>query len=176
MGQENRNSFTNPERTSERRCGVYEIVCAPTHERYVGASRSMHHRCRKHRRQLLSGRHYTRRLQEAFDKFGIENFYVLEKEVPLAQLMAEEAKVIDKWRKKNLCFNEQGGSDWRERVSARVKRQHAEGKFGYDPATAKKRIPWDRSRPHGLKGRKQTPEHLAALAASRRKKRGPDLL
>jgi hypothetical protein len=57
--------------------------------------------------------------------------------------------------------------EWRAMVSARAKKQHAEGKFGYAPATAKKRKAWDRTQPHGLVGRKQTPEHKAAVQKAR---------
>ena len=171
--------------------GVYEII-APDGMRYVGGSkRSVENRLSFHKARLRAGAHYNTGLQEAYDRYGWEAFSVrvTESDDPVA---AEQRK-IDYWLPRGKLFNRHPSAssakgskyteaqkkhqsekakarctpEWRAVVSERVKKQHEDGRFGYDVVTAKRREKWDRSRPHGLKGRKQTPEHKAAVQAAR---------
>lgn len=55
--------------------GVYKIICLGTDEFYVGsASTTFHTRWLTHKALLRSNRHYNRRLQEAWNEWGEENF------------------------------------------------------------------------------------------------------
>lgn len=177
--------------------GVYEIVNPASGCRYVGASeRCIRNRLAFHKARLRNGKHGNPDLAAAFAKLGWEGFEVYVTPLDKDVVLAEESKKIDYWSARGKCMNymRQGrrlrfstpsdGSqsekakarctpEWRAAVSKRVRQQHADGRFRYNLASVKPRkVPGST---HGLKGRKQSPEHLAALAASRRNKRGPDL-
>lgn len=174
--------------------GVYEII-APDGCRYIGSSvRSVENRLSYHWARLASGQHYSAGLQEAYDKHGREGLRV--KITTCREPRVAEQKKLDYWRARGKAFNVQPRADspagtrrtkeqkqrssesakarcspeWRAAVSERVKRQHAEGRFGYDPNTAKKRTKWDRSKPHGLAGRKQSTEHVRAAQEAKTRK------
>lgn len=176
--------------------GAYELLCGPTKQRYIGSSgRSVSNRLSHHWATLSKGAHYNAALQDAFNKFGRSAFRTIWHPcAPDAAILIEQRK-ITYWLARGLCFNkhlkaesasgfklsaaqreamavaakERCTLEWRAAVSERVKKQHAEGRFAYDPATAKRHKPWKHNGPHGLKGRKQTPEHIAAVQAARRK-------
>lgn len=54
--------------------GIYEIRCLPTGMVYVGSSSDIGARLRRHRNMLLSGRHWSKFLQQSWDKHGDINF------------------------------------------------------------------------------------------------------
>ena len=55
-------------------CGIYEIRCLPTGQRYVGQSVCLDERIASHKHQLHRGSHINARLQEAWDIHGAEQF------------------------------------------------------------------------------------------------------
>lgn len=171
--------------------GVYEII-APDNTRYIGGSRrSVENRLSYHKAVLARGTHYNRAFQAAVDAYGWGAFRVRVTEDP--DPIAAEQRKLNYWRARDKAYNihpnassAKGTSytkeqravqadkakarctpEWRAAVSERVKRQHEEGRFGYNLETVKRRKPWDRSKPHGLKGRKQSPEHIAAAVAAK---------
>lgn len=56
-------------------CGLYKIVNRATGHCYVGQSQRMKKRIREHFRLLRWGKHPNRHLQNAYNKYGAENFY-----------------------------------------------------------------------------------------------------
>ena len=129
--KENRSNFTSLKVTGELTPGIYELVCLPTGERYVGCSTVCTlHRAKQHRRTLRLGVCKNVRLQAAFDKYGESAFELVEFTELTGLLVKAEAELIAKWRKKGLAFNEQGSTEQRALISARVTDQHKAGRFG----------------------------------------------
>jgi group I intron endonuclease len=54
--------------------GIYIITCTPTSKIYIGSSVNIRNRCREHRGILRKGKHHSRHLQNAWNKYGEENF------------------------------------------------------------------------------------------------------
>ena len=55
-------------------CGVYVIENGVNGHRYIGSAVSFKKRFREHHRQLSEGRHHSRYLQRAWDKYGADAF------------------------------------------------------------------------------------------------------
>jgi len=58
----------------EYRCGVYEIICIPTQEKYVGSSVDLSNRFGGHRFALRHKKHHSKKLQASYDIYGETNF------------------------------------------------------------------------------------------------------
>lgn len=54
--------------------GIYQIVHIETGRRYVGQAKHIARRWKEHRRDLNAGRHTSRHLQRAWNKYGSEAF------------------------------------------------------------------------------------------------------
>jgi group I intron endonuclease len=54
--------------------GIYLITCTIGAKRYVGSSKNIDYRWRKHREKLVSGRHWNRYLQRSWNKYGSDAF------------------------------------------------------------------------------------------------------
>lgn len=54
--------------------GVYQIRCIEENKCYIGSSKDCQERVQKHFSELRLNRHTNKRLQEAFNKYGIEKF------------------------------------------------------------------------------------------------------
>lgn len=91
-----------------RSSGVYQILCVPTGKIYIGSSVNLRERWDKHRRSLRNGNHRNVHLQNAWDKYGEDNFVfsVLEIVKPSNLLRIEQAW-IDKTdcADRNIGFN-----------------------------------------------------------------------
>lgn len=55
-------------------CGIYKIVNVAKNECYIGQSQNIKKRISEHFRLLKSGKHVNARLQNAFNKYGENNF------------------------------------------------------------------------------------------------------
>ena len=55
-------------------CGIYEIVCHATGQRYIGQSVNLKMRLSGHRRDLRKGQHHCKAMQAAWDQFGPQAF------------------------------------------------------------------------------------------------------
>lgn len=85
-------------------CGIYKIVNKATGQCYVGQSQRMEKRIKEHFRLLRWNKHTNQHLQNAYNKYGADNFYgAIEVECPdLEELdMLEEA-----FLKNEACFLE----------------------------------------------------------------------
>lgn len=54
--------------------GVYQIKCKSENKSYIGSSGNCQDRIQKHISELRLNRHTNKRLQEAFNKYGFEDF------------------------------------------------------------------------------------------------------
>lgn len=54
--------------------GVYAITCRPTGRVYIGSSARVASRLRRHRVELLAGKHHSSKLQRAWNKYGARAF------------------------------------------------------------------------------------------------------
>lgn len=55
-------------------CGVYILICRPNATRYVGSSLDVKKRAGGHIASLVDGKHQNKRLQRAFDEYGLDAF------------------------------------------------------------------------------------------------------
>ena len=58
------------------KCGVYQIKNKVNGKLYVGSSKNMHYRLRKHFEHLRANKHENRKLQNAYNKYGKDNFII----------------------------------------------------------------------------------------------------
>jgi len=80
-----------------RPSGVYQIRCLITGQIYIGSAVSMLARWAEHRRSLRRGIHVNRHLQQAWYKYGEENFeFTVVEYVKRAFLLRIEQEWIDK--------------------------------------------------------------------------------
>lgn len=133
---------------------IYTIVCTANGRQYVGSALSFGVRQRTHLSDLNLGRHHSRHLQRAWNKYGAEafRFEVLERVSDPAQLIAREQHYLDLLRP---AFN-----------SLAV----AGSSLGFRHTTislAKMRA-WKRKVPGPMQGRKQTPEARAKMSAAKK--------
>lgn len=79
--------------------GVYQIRCIEENKCYIGSSKDCQERVQKHFSELRFNRHTNKRLQEAFNKYGIERFiysivlYVAKEEDLLAKETEYQIKI-----------------------------------------------------------------------------------
>ena len=57
-------------------CGIYRILNTINNKFYIGSSVNLRKRLYEHRRLLRLGKHENYHLQNAFTKYGEENFQV----------------------------------------------------------------------------------------------------
>ena len=81
---------------------VYQIFNEINGKRYVGSTTRPNDRFALHRRQLRSGKHHSKHLQRAWDKYGelAFTFKILTRfiDVPLKELLAEEQHWMDAYK------------------------------------------------------------------------------
>jgi group I intron endonuclease len=72
----------------QRRCGIYKIINHINGKYYVGSTEDSCRRWKEHKSALVAGRHYSPHLQNAWNKYGEENFaFVWVEDVPVEQLL-----------------------------------------------------------------------------------------
>ncbi len=92
---------------SEANCsGIYCISNKTSGKVYIGSSKNIRKRIRKHFSELRKNIHYNRYLQSAYNKYGKTNFniYVLEK-VDVDSLLLREQYYLDDFK----CYEEVNG-------------------------------------------------------------------
>jgi group I intron endonuclease len=77
-------------------CGVYKLIF-PNGKIYVGSSLNMENRLREHKRMLNKGVHHSKKLQYAFNKHGMPEFYFVLICRPEDRLMYEQ-NCMDIWK------------------------------------------------------------------------------
>lgn len=90
-------------------CGLYKLVNKATGQCYVGQSQRCKKRIREHFRLLRLNKHSNPHLQNAYNKYGLENFYgAIEVEVQnLDELDALENAFLkgDAWFEEKTVYN-----------------------------------------------------------------------
>ncbi|HEY1011337.1 MAG TPA: GIY-YIG nuclease family protein [Herpetosiphonaceae bacterium] len=82
--------------TIPRRSGVYQILCIANDKIYVGSAVNLAGRWKHHCWELRRGRHFNRHLQNAWNKYGGDNFrFSILELVPRDELHTAEQKWID---------------------------------------------------------------------------------
>jgi group I intron endonuclease len=105
--------------------GVYAIVNAVNGKRYIGSSKSVECRYRRHVNMLKNGRHHNPHLQHAWRKYGADKFtlVVLEVAGPDTDVRTREQFYLDRDRpeynssKNALSGARSHGADVRARIS-----------------------------------------------------------
>lgn len=84
---------------SERLSGVYQILCVPTGQIYIGSAVDLRARWERHRRGLRAGKHVNRYLQQAWDRYGEASFeFTVLEYVDAVDLLGAEQAWIDRTR------------------------------------------------------------------------------
>lgn len=100
--------------TKDKICGIYCIECKIDNKKYIGLSRDIVRRWKKHKQELRRNRHINKHLQNAWNKYGECNFdfYVLE-ECSSDILGEREIYYIKKYNTldKNIGYNLTSGGD-----------------------------------------------------------------
>lgn len=87
--------------------GVYKIENIETGEFYIGSSKNVGLRVRRHFRELTKGIHHCKKLQTAFKRFGKEKFkgYVVVSVTDRDQRLIFEQHLLDRWFGTKKCYN-----------------------------------------------------------------------
>ncbi len=88
--------------------GIYEIRNKLNGKRYIGSSIDIEKRWKGHKRDLKAGNHGNPHLQNAFNKYGIENFLFMELEEikgDKSSLYKREQEYLDKWLSTGSLYN-----------------------------------------------------------------------
>lgn len=72
--------------------GVYALVNKITNKKFIGSSKNITYGCNTHLLKLINNTHWNHQLQNAFNKDGIENFYI---------------EILETINNNNLIFREQ---------------------------------------------------------------------
>lgn len=145
--------------------GIYEIVNRVNGKRYVGSAVDLSQRWREHRSGLARGKHHSRHLQAAWNKYGDTSFEfrVLKECAPIDLLREEQAEFERRRPEYNICPT--AGSTLGRLHSDETRRKIGASKLGL-------KMP-PRSDEHRAKlsavqkGKRVAPEHMAALQAGR---------
>lgn len=87
--------------------GIYKITNKTTNKFYIGSSNNVHHRWNYgHRGNLNKGIHSNLKLQNAWNKYGEDNFIFTILEIcPIEKLLKIEQKYLNKYVGLKACYN-----------------------------------------------------------------------
>lgn len=111
--------------------GVYAIV-SPSGKRYVGSAASIKSRWMQHKRLLRAGKHHSKPLQRAWDKYGEMNMMFIKTDLcPITDLLAVEQSRIDSLKPAyNIALaagapmrGRKASDETRAKLSARMKKE-----------------------------------------------------
>lgn len=88
-------------------CGIYKILNKINNKFYIGSSINIKRRWMHHKTYLNGGYHINKHLQNAWNKFGIENFeFLILEETSEEELLAKEQYYLDLYKnKKEQIYN-----------------------------------------------------------------------
>lgn len=92
--------------TTSKQTGVYQIKNLVTGKVYVGSAADVNYRWSQHRRLLMNGTHHSRKLQNSWNKHGVENF-VFEMRLICAEsdLLFYEQRALDTLKAVECGYN-----------------------------------------------------------------------
>jgi group I intron endonuclease len=149
---------TNPSTSSEIESAVYCITCTSNGKVYIGSAVCIRKRWWSHRDDLARGRHHSRHLQQAWNKYGAAAFAfdILEAVDDPAELLEREQFHIDRTK----AYDRHYGYNINPTAGSNLGRTWSE-------ATREKKI-------RGMTGRKASAETKTKMAAAKLgKKRKP---
>lgn len=118
-------------------CGVYFILCRVTGKYYIGSSKNILWRWYCHKNGLRKGRHYSKRLQNAWKKYGESQFCfeILEECGASGRFLKEQfyldaSSVGDLYNLSKVALCPEATPAVCEGRSKRAKKQHLIGNFG----------------------------------------------
>lgn len=155
---------------------IYQITNTQNGKRYIGSSIDYRERVRGHLFHLREGKHHSKHLQRAYDKYG-ENafkFSILKVVTKKEKIVEIEQKYLDEFKPEyNSRPTAESNSGWKP--SSETKALWSKQRKGRAPTflgkkhseeTKKKIGEASRNRPPSMLGRKHTPETKALLSES----------
>ena len=132
--------------------GVYCIINILDNKKYIGSSKNIYSRWFKHKANLRGNYHPNSYLQNAWNKYGEENFhFIILKKCPEECLLETEQSYIDNLKPEyNIMLEAKRTTVTeviREHISEGVRKAISEGRMPLNP----------------MIGKKMSPEHLAKL-------------
>lgn len=88
--------------------GIYKITNLIDNKFYIGSSKNIYKRWNQHKTDLKNNKHHNSRLQNAYNKYGKENFiYEILENVDLENLIDKEQQYIDELKacEKGIGYN-----------------------------------------------------------------------
>lgn len=147
--------------------GIYVITNIESGRKYIGSAVDIKNRWSVHLCHLNSGKHHSKKLQRAWDKYGSElfSFSVLERVNDVNLLIEREQFYIDQLTciKSSYNCNPKAGSSLGRKFSEETRRKFTLQRTGLK-ASNETRIKMSLAK----KGKKKTPEHAAKLIANLR--------
>ncbi len=153
--------------------GIYIITCLPTGKIYVGSSINIRERWRGHKKELRSGKHKNRYLQNAWNKYGEQAFVFEVLEVcSRNSLLEREQYWLDTRQsyKRNIGFNigMVAGAAMRGRKLSREHRAKiGAASKGNQYNLGRKQPPEERAMRSRVANRHFSPEHKANISAAK---------
>ena len=95
-------------------CGIYEVVCLANDKIYVGSSKDIYFRFRRHIMFLRNNKHINQHLQNAFNKYGRDSFVLRIIETCEIEDLIERENF---WIHKTNCLNKSVGFNKRDGAS-----------------------------------------------------------
>lgn len=93
----------------KRISGIYKIINILNNHFYVGSTSDIHRRWLQHKKDLKNNTHYNDYLQNAWNKYGENNFrFIIEKDMSsfnTKEILNEEQKLLDIHFRKEYCYN-----------------------------------------------------------------------
>lgn len=156
--------------------GIYEIVNTINGKKYIGSTKSFHHRWKIHKLHLNRGTHHSPHLQYSWKKHGAEAFdFRVRLFCDEAELLILEQEALDAERP---AFNvlPSAGSSRGHKASAETRAKLSASKMGntatlghkHTPETIEKMRQSKLGRPSPTKGMRRDPAAIAATAAANR--------
>ena len=108
-------------------CGIYKITNLVNNKLYIGQSKDLYERLRKHKESLKNNYHFNKHLQRSYNKYGKDNFDFEIIEVCSYELLNDkETFYIDKYNtmNSNYGYNKESGGKVKT-VSAETKRKQS---------------------------------------------------
>lgn len=146
--------------------GIYMIRNKCNDNKYIGQAQDIHVRILSHKAELNGNYHHNKHLQNAWNKYGPDNFeFIIIEECPLDKLNEREMFWIDYYGdgKLNKLYNVTAGGEGLKNITLEVRKKLSDAKKGrklsdetrYKMSLAKK----------GKKRRKWTEEEKKAFSA-----------
>ena len=148
--------------------GVYEIVNKINGHRYVGSAVNIQNRWREHKSKLIRGRHHSRHLQNAWDKYGAGafDFNVLELCFPWSLTDREKAWCLK--LNHEYCMREVVDSNLGMKHTDEARSIMSVKSKGNKNSVGRIHTPESRAKQSAsMTGKKHSPETLARMSAAK---------